>query len=381
MRYCKKCVMPDTRPYTKFTKDGICYPCLAGDKQKDTDWDQRWKELEELANRYRGSNGNYYDCIIAVSAGKDSYYQTHIIKEKLGMNPLLVMVDNFSWTETGRHNWNNLLDEFGVDAIKMCLSPKTCKKLFIKGLEKLGQPTWYFDRCIYSFPYQIAVKLKIPLVIYGEDTNYLYGGPHTQETPSAIKQITNQVTKNLDWNLWLDDEITKKDINPAIYPTMKEMKDIEFNPIFLSYYVPWSGRNNSEFAKTRGFKDLGDTGEWDRKGYANLYNQIDTIGYLVTCWFKYPKFGHHALSQELSLEIREGLITREEAVERVINEEYILDRKMLDDFLSYLEYSEDKFWEIVDKYANTDILEKRWGIWRLKENVEDALRQGGVVEK
>lgn len=381
MRYCRKCIMPDTRPHTKFNEEGICYPCLAGDRGRNTNWEERWNELEKLANKYRESNGNYYDCIIAASAGKDSYFQTHIIKEKLGMNPLLVMVDNFSWTETGKQNWNNLLEEFGVDAIKMCMSPKTCKKMFRMGLEKLGQPTWYFDRAIYSFPYQIAVKIGIPLVIYGEDTNYLYGGPHAEETPSAIKQITNDVAKQVSWDFWLDDELTLKDVNPAMYPTIEEMDKIKFNPIFLSYYVPWSGYRNMEFAKTRGFKDLNDTNEWNRKGFANRYNQIDTLGYLVTCWFKYPKFGHHALSQELSYEIREGLITRDEAVERVINEEYILDEKMLDDFLNYLDYDRDEFWRIVDKYANREILEKRNGTWRLKPNVEKALRLGGEVKE
>ena len=81
MRYCKKCVLPDTRPYIKFNDEGICYPCLAAEKVKNTDWNQRWKELEELADKYRGSNGDYYDCIITVSPGKDSYYQIHIFKE------------------------------------------------------------------------------------------------------------------------------------------------------------------------------------------------------------------------------------------------------------------------------------------------------------
>ena len=91
--------MPDTRPGLKF-HDGVCYACIHYEKQKETDWTKRWRELELICDKYRGSNGNSYDCAIAVSGGKDSHFQTHIIKDKLKMNPLLLSVGNFDWTET-----------------------------------------------------------------------------------------------------------------------------------------------------------------------------------------------------------------------------------------------------------------------------------------
>ena len=381
MKYCKKCVMPDTRPYMKFNEEGICYPCSAAEKIKKTDWKKRWEELEKLADDYRGTNGDYYDCIITASAGKDSYYQTHIMKEKLDMNPLLVMVDNFSWTETGKHNWNNLRTEFGADAHVMSLNPQVCKNLFRKALEKLGSPTWYFDRAIYAYPLQIAVKLKIPLIIYGEDTNYLYGGPNTEETPSAMKQINNDVVKPVPWDEWLDEEITIKNVNPGIFPTQEEMNELKINPIFLSYYMPWNGYKNMQFAKSRGFKTLDDTGEWKRAGFLEQYDQIDTVGYLTHTWFKFPKFGHQRVTEVASLYIREGMMNRDEAVKKVIEEDWKLDEKMLKDFLEFINYKEEDFWKIVDKFANTNIVEKREGNWRLKKNVEEALSNANEVKE
>jgi len=372
--------MPDTRPYMRFDEEGVCYPCRVAEKLKKVDWKKRWKELEALADKYRGINGDYYDCIIAASAGKDSYYQTHIFKEKLHMNPLIVSVNNFTWTKTGEHNWNNLLNEFGVDAHVMTLNPQVCKSLFRKALEKLGSPTWYFDRTIYAYPYQTAVKLNIPLVIYGEDTNFLYGGPHTEETPSAIKQITNDVAKPVPWDVWLDDKITMKDVNPGIFPTLEEIQKAKLDPRFLSYYVPWRGYKNMEFARTRGFKTLDDTGEWKREGYLEQYDQIDSVGYLTHTWFKFPKFGHQRVTEVGSLWIREGRITREKVVEKVIEEDWKLDKKMLKDFLNYINYKEEYFWKVVDKFANRDIVEKRDGVWRLKKNVEEALQTGGEVK-
>ncbi len=74
--------------------------------RKNVDYKKRWQELEALCNKYRGMNGpNGYDCMIAVSGGKDSHFQTYIMKEKMGMNPLLVSVeDNFPMTKAGVHN-------------------------------------------------------------------------------------------------------------------------------------------------------------------------------------------------------------------------------------------------------------------------------------
>ena len=94
MKYCKKCVMPDTRPGIKFNEEGICYPCLNYEKRKNIDWEDRYRQLEELCNKYRGSNGKGYDCIIAVSGGKDSHFQVYVMKELMGMNPLLVSVED-----------------------------------------------------------------------------------------------------------------------------------------------------------------------------------------------------------------------------------------------------------------------------------------------
>jgi len=371
--------MPDTRPFMRFDEDGICYPCRAAEKLKQTDWQQRWTELEKLADHYRGINGDYYDCIIAASAGKDSFYQTHIMKEKLGLNPLLVSVNNTTWTETGKHNWENMLIEFGVDALQLTLNPKVCKNLFRKALEKLGSPTWYFDRAIYAYPLKTATKLNIPLLVYGEDTNFLYGGPYAEETPNAMKQITNDVAKPVEWDFWLDADVTMKDVNPAIFPTEEEIKEIHLNSIFLSYYLPWSGHENMEYARSRGFMTLEDTGEWIREGYIEQYDQIDTIGYLTHTWFKFPKFGHQRVTEVASLWVREGRITREEAVERVVEEDWKLDRRMLRDFVKGLDYKEEDFWKVVGRFANKAMVEKRHGNWRLRKNVEKALISGGDV--
>lgn len=246
--------MPDTRPGIKFNEDGICYPCLAYEHRKNIDWHQRRRELEQLADRYRGCNGDFYDCINAVSSGKDSHYQTYILKEELGMNPLLVSVDNFSWTDTGRMNWDNIRTRFGVDALMMSLNPKVCKLMFRKSLVKLGAPTWYFDKAIYAFPLRIAIKFGIQLIMYGENVNYEKGGADTEETPCALSLMDNDVVKPVPWDEWLDEDVTMKDVQFAIYPSRQDIETAGLDPIYLSYYIPWSSYGNWQFANPLGSK-------------------------------------------------------------------------------------------------------------------------------
>lgn len=365
MKYCKRCVMPDTRPGIVFYEDGICAPCHNQDHKDKTDWDKRWKELEELADKYRGSNGDYYDCIITASGGKDSHYQVHIFKERLKMNPLIVSIDNLGWTKTGRDNWDNLRSEFGVDAHMMSLNPKVAKNLLRKAFFKLGSPTWYFDKAIYAYPLQIAIKLGIPLVIYGENTNFERGGSINKDIPSALDQINNDVVKPIAWEEFLDKDVTMKDVQPAVYPTPEAIKKANLNPVFLSYFVKWSSHENYLWAKTRGFKSLEDTGEWIREGFVQQYDQIDTVGYLTHTWLKFIKFGHWVQTDYLSTYIREGRTTREEAIKYINEYEHILDKRMLDDFLSYTGITEKEFWDTVDKFANKNLVEKRDGVWKL----------------
>ena len=111
--------------------------------------------------------------------------------------------------------------------------------------------------------------------------------------------------------------------------------------------------------------------DWKRNRVIDNYEQIDTVGYYVHPWLKFIKFGHqHGYTDICSQYIRTGRMTREEAVKLVNKHDWKLDRKMLDDFLAFTDYTEKEFWNIVDKFANTDIIEKRDGKWRLKEPIK-----------
>lgn len=369
MRYCKKCVIPDTRPGIVFDEEGVCHACRVAEVRKQINREERMEELKNLCDKYRRNDG-YYDCIIAVSGGKDSHFQIYIMKELMKMNPLLVNVYNFSWTQTGLHNFNNMSDAFGCDTISLHLNRKVARKMLRKAFEKLGSPTWYWDKAVYVFPIRMGINMKIPLIVYGENISYEYGGWQAKETYSAKDQINNDVVKNVGGlDFWLDEDISIKDLQSCVYPTQKEIEEANLEPIYLSYFIPWDGKKNYQIAKKYGFLSLDDTGEWKREGYIEDYDQIDAIGYLVHPWLKYPKFGHARATDVCCYWIRTGHLIREEAIKLVREHDHKLDPRALKDFLDFTGYTEEEFWSIVEKFYNREIFEKVEGKWKLKNPI------------
>ena len=181
MKYCTKCLMPNTRPGIKFDNDDVCTACTNYEKRNKTNWDERRHELESICEKYRGSNGNGYDCAIAVSGGKDSHFQVYYMKEVMKMNPVLLSVGAIDWTESGRKNVENLSETFSCDIISLNPNRNICKTMAKKSFQKIGSPTWYLDALIYSYPYRMTTKLNLKLLVYGEDVNFAYGGKYDTE--------------------------------------------------------------------------------------------------------------------------------------------------------------------------------------------------------
>lgn len=364
MKRCVNCLMPNTKPGLILNEAGVCQACVHAETKEKVDYDRRFEELKELCSRYKRDDG-YYDCIIAISGGKDSHFQVYVFKELLGMNPLLVSVgDPFTKTKAGLHNIQNISEAFNCDLISLELSPDLVKRMVRTAFEEFGSPTWPIDRAIYCFPIRMAINMNIPLLVYGENVAWEYGGVQNEETCSAKDQITNDVAKNVDWELWYKNDIADKELNMLKYPGQEEIEHASLEPIYLSYFIQWNGYRNYQIAKKYGFRDL--THEWKRKGYIEDYDQIDSVAYLLNVWMKYPKFGFARATDVVGYWIRSGMITKEEATKLIRENDHLLDQKILDDFLKFAGYTDREFWNIVEKFWNRKLFEKINGIWQLK---------------
>jgi N-acetyl sugar amidotransferase len=369
MKYCKRCLMPDTRPHTIFTENGLCQACVNYEAKKKVDWGKRWSELKALCDKYRKTDGSY-DCVIPVSGGKDSYFLTYIMKEKMGMNPLLICVnDPFSKTEAGTKNFANLGTAFNCDSVVFNISVDLFRRVTTIGFEELGEPLRFVEAAIYTAPTKLAVSLGIPLIVFGENAAYEYGTT-TKEDYSAKKYIEaghSAAAEKLGTEItdfWLKRGISMKEMNAIIPPSLELLEKVNPEPIFMSYFTPWDDEQNYQIAKRYGFTDL--TGEWRREGNVEDYGQIDSISYIVHLWMKYPKFGFGRATDITSRWVRSGKITREEGIKLVMKYDHRLDKRSMQDFIAFMGYTPKRFWDIVEKFWNKDLFEYCNGAWKLK---------------
>jgi N-acetyl sugar amidotransferase len=368
MQFCKRCVMPDTRPGIGMDSEGVCSACRAYERRATVDWKQRYAELRELCDQHRGRNGKGQpDCMIAVSGGKDSHFQTHVLKEEMGMTPLLVTVeDNFPMTEAGIHNLKNLSEEFGCDIISMKPNIRVQKAVMRYTFEKYGKPTYIVDRYIYTYPLHMAVRFSTPLLVYGENVSYEYGGTQTEETWSARAQIENGVASGIPLS-----ELEAAGVVGGAVPFFDPPEAdalSQLQPMYLSYFLPWNSHRNYLMASKRGFHDL--VHEWRRSHHIEDYDQVDSRGYLVHSWLKYPKFGHATATDYASRLIRYGLLGREKAMQLVREHDHRLDSLAVRDFCAFLGYREAEFWTIVDRLYNRELFAKDgYDGWVLKAPV------------
>lgn len=369
MKFCTRCIMPDTRPGITFNKDGVCIACQNNERKRSIDWDARFEELKVLCDKYRRKQPGQYDCIIAVSGGKDSHYQVHVMKELMGMNPLLITVEDFfTMTEAGKHNVQNISEAFGCNPISFKPDRKAAKVISRYMFEKYGRPLWYVDRLLYTVPLYYAAALNIPLLVYGENVSYEYGGVNDKETYSARDQVFNGVAPGIELDELVAAGVDRDELAYLEAPS-QELLD-RLDPIYLSYFVEWNAVKNYEFAKTRGFKDL--THEWERTNHIENFNQIDSYGYLLNAWMKYPKYGHAYATDYAARWVRYGLLTRDQAVTLAEERDHALDPKIVDDFCAFTGMTLTEFYAALEKLYNRELFEKNsFGQWRLKpENIE-----------
>lgn len=373
MKNCKRCLMPDSRPGSVFDGEGICQACRNFDKRAKIDWAKREAELRQLCDKYRRNDG-YYDCLMPVSGGKDSHFLVYMMKEKMGMNPLLVTVgDPFTKTNAGTRNYRNLGETFNCDHILFDLGVELFRKTVKAGFEERLEPLRFVEACLYTVPFKMSVKLNIPLMVYGENSSYDYGSTD-KETASALDYILD-IFKDVDYKSLVKKGISKEELNSVIPPTQEEMDVVKPSPIFMSYYTPWSSVSHLELAKRYGFVDLAH--EWKREGYIEDFEQIDSVAYILNIWFKFPKFGFQRISDIASRRVREGRLTKLEAMKLIMENDHKMDQRAMEDFLKFTGYTAKEFWQTVDKFWNKNIFENVDGCWKLKNPVYAELLKKG----
>lgn len=360
MKYCTKCVLPQTHETIQFDEEGVCNICRAAEKKHEQiDWVERGKMLDAIINKYRDKGE--YDCIIPFSGGKDSVFQLWYVIEKLNLKPLVVRYNHWGFRPILYKNCDKVFKKLGVDVVEFQSNWKVVKALMKESLKDTGDFCWHCHTGVFANTMRLAVKFGIPLVIWGES-------PAEYRAYSSFEEIDELNNKTFDMmvNLGINAEdmykkfngkISRRDLMAFEFPSMEELKKLDAKSIWLGNYIKWDTRENVNIIK----KELGWEGaivegippEWD-------YEKIECKWQGVRDYCKYIKRGHGRTNHLCCIDIREGRLDREKALQ--LCEQYDGKRPAsLDLFLEMMEMSEDEFIEMLQNNQVED-----WGFNRDK---------------
>jgi N-acetyl sugar amidotransferase len=346
--------MPETKPDLFIDGEGICNACRNFESRKAVNWEQRAQELREILDRYRSKDGGNYDCIIPVSGGKDSTFQTIRVLD-LGMNPLCVTATTDMLSELGRHNIENI-KRLGVDYIEVSTNPTVRRRINRLALRQVGDISWPEHVAIFTIPVRIAVQLKIPLIVWGENPQNEYGGPAAAAKDNAL---TRRWLEEFGGLLGLrvsdligQDGIEKRNLIQYTYPSDEDLKAVGVTGVFLGYYGPWDGFGNALVAQAHGFHSYHKAVEGSLVNYENL----DNCQTGIHDYFKFLKFGFGRATDLACMQLRRERMSRRDAIEAIKR----LDGKFpsvylgvsLEAILRDIDMDRDEFVRICDRFTN-----------------------------
>ena len=351
MRRCARCLLPETQETLSFDSEGICNVCRQHEYKHDQiKWDEKKKEFAAIVDEYRGKHE--YDCIVPFSGGKDSTFTLYYLVRELHLKPLVVSFDHGFYRPNMEKNIVRTLKKLGVDYLRFRPNWHVVQKLMLEALIRKGDFCWHCHTGIFSYPMHVAIKYNIPLLIWGEPSAEYTSYYHYDESEEVDEVRFNRfvnlgITADDMLGMLNDPDIAARDLAPFRYPEEKELRRIKCRSICLGSYMPWDTKKQSEIiAKELGWQ--GDSVEGIPGEY--YYEKIECGMQGVRDYLKFLKRGFGRTAHLVSLDLRNGRITKERAQELI--GKYDGKRPAsLDVFLEYIGIDEEEFLNIVAKHV------------------------------
>tara|TARA_B100000959_G_scaffold278799_1_gene337787 strand:+ start:5706 stop:6839 length:1134 start_codon:yes stop_codon:yes gene_type:complete len=341
-----------------FDENGVCSGCRVNEQKKVIDWEKRSGLFNDLVEEYRTSD--YYDCVLPVSGGKDSYFAAHIAKE-FNLKALMVTYHGNNYLPEGERNLYKMKDKFNFDHIIYRPSTETLIKLNKLGFYITGDMNWHCHAGIFTYPMQIAVKYHIPLVFWGDHGFTEQGGmySHNDFFEYTAKDRYEHALHGFDWFDFVNkDGLSKKDLQFLIHPTDDDIIRVGLRGIFLSNYFYYDGEIHMNIAKDLYEWESAEQ-EFDRtfRKYSNLDDMHENG---IHDYLKFIKLGYGRGTDHSNYEIRENRLNRDQGIEMVRRYDHVKPRD-LKRWLKYVDMSEEEFDSIADKFRDQRV-------WKIKDN-------------
>lgn len=360
MKYCTRCLQPDTRPNTRFTSHGICPACDYVDRLAEVDWQERYEILQDLLAKFPRKPGQMFDCIIGVSGGKDSLRQALWVRDKLGLKPLLVCLSYppEQVTERGVNNLSNMI-ELGFDVVVSGPAPGTWRKLMRASFDKFTNWARSTEMALFSSVPQLAIRYDIPLILWGENPGLQLGDlktlGRTGYDGNNLRYMNTLSGGALDWML---DVAGMQEMIPYQYPSPESFDEHGLQIVYLGWFLgDWSLTNNGLYSTVNGLEVRNDKVEntGDLRGVTSLDEDWVTLNQMI----KYYKFGFGRVTDYCNEEIRMGRITREQGIALVETYDDSCSDDYIAQFSEYIGIGVDQFWTQVRQSVNRDLFDVR----------------------
>lgn len=367
VKYCRRCVISNQRPRIEFDAEGVCNACRYAERKVGTiDWAERERQLIELLGRHRRNDGRF-DIIVPSSGGKDSAYVAHMLKYKYGMHPLTATWSPNKYTQVGWDNFCGLIDS-GLDNVLGTPNGLVNRRMVRVCLEELGEPFQPFIYGQYWFPVKVALQHDVSLIMIGENADIEYGGNPKTESKRGF-DVGEEITyffQNRGLDHWTG-RFTPQELQHYSPPNLELVHEKRIERQFFGYYKKWVPQENFYYAsKHTRFKPNPDgRSEGTYSKYASLDDQFDGFHY----YFMLLKFGFARATSDAAHEVRDGHLTREEAVALVRRFDAEKPTKHFQTFLGYCGITEQQYWDIADSWRNEKLWEFVGNDWRLKYQV------------
>ncbi|MEZ4979962.1 MAG: hypothetical protein R2772_11810 [Chitinophagales bacterium] len=321
LRRCTKCVLPETFPYITFDDQGVCNYCH--NYQSPPNYNNR-QALEDRLKKFRNEEGR--DCIVAMSGGRDSSYGLHLVVKELNMRPITFTYDWGMVTDLARRNIALMCGELGIENI--LISADIAKK---RGYIRKNVAAWlkrpslgiiplfmagdkYFLRYVNRLKKETGIKLDIWSANHYENTDFKSG--FCGIPPAFHKKRIDQMGLRAKLRM------------PMFY-----LKEYMLNPDYINSSIPDTiGAYWSYYVEPRTeFCLLFDYLNWDEAAVENcLINDYGwetnsaskstwRIGDGTAAFYNYIYYtvaGFSEYETFRSNQVREGLMSREEALQR-----------------------------------------------------------------
>lgn len=387
--YCTRCTFTSraATPIT-FDEDGVCSGCRVSMQKQDIDWSERFEMLRELTDEYRSESN--YDIVIPVSGGKDSYYQTHVATRELGLKPLLVTYHGNNYLPEGEYNLHRMREVFNCDHIIVRPSQDVLVKMNRLGFRIQGDMNWHSHCGIFTVPIQVAVRYKVPLMMWGEhgflDLGGMYGMNDFVEFTAKFR--LEHALRGYDWGDFSDvglerlgrseckEGLRAKDLLWAQYPSDEEIDNIGVRGIYLGNFVDWNGTANADLV-IREYGWRSSEREFERT-YRRSSNLDDMHENGIHDYLKFIKFGYGRGTDHSSKDIRSGQLNRKQGIEMVRRYDHVKPRRDLDRWLAYVGMSEEEFDRTCDTFRDPRVWWIEDGQW-VKDNIWGGASAYGPV--